>query len=261
MNFGEKLYKLRKEKGMSQEELAQKVNTTRQAVSKWENNQGFPETEKLMQLGNIFEVSIDYLLKESDHTTTEKNSGYYVSQEFAQGYLAYEKRIAAYIAFGFGSLLLAGIPYVLMHGTERMIAMSFLIILGIMFFITGILKEEKHYDVLKKEPLIFDQTFIKNLTSEYAQVKKKYHILLSISLLLIALGVVPIVISIKGYGFEGEFQELHSLSFLLISIGFLGFIYIVSHMEAYELLIKNDEYSNKFIVKLKRKCKKKFEEM
>ena len=60
MTFGEKLFKLRKERGLSQEALAEQVNTTRQAISKWENNQGFPETEKLMLLSNIFEVSIDY---------------------------------------------------------------------------------------------------------------------------------------------------------------------------------------------------------
>jgi transcriptional regulator with XRE-family HTH domain len=60
MTFGEKLFKLRKEKGLSQEALAEKVNTSRQAISKWENGQGFPETEKLLLLGNIFEVSIDF---------------------------------------------------------------------------------------------------------------------------------------------------------------------------------------------------------
>lgn len=48
MNFGEKLFKLRKEKGMSQENLAEQIGTTRQAISKWENNQGFPEVEKLL---------------------------------------------------------------------------------------------------------------------------------------------------------------------------------------------------------------------
>ena len=63
MGFGEKLFKLRKEKGLSQEALAEKLNTTRQAVSKWENGQGFPETEKLIMIGNVFEVSLDYLLK------------------------------------------------------------------------------------------------------------------------------------------------------------------------------------------------------
>ena len=64
MSLGEKIFKLRKEKGISQEALAEQIGTTRQAISKWENNQGFPETEKLLQLSNIFEVSTDYLLKD-----------------------------------------------------------------------------------------------------------------------------------------------------------------------------------------------------
>lgn len=53
MAFSEKLVKLRKEKGLSQEALAEQLNTTRQAVSKWENGQGYPETEKLLMMGNI----------------------------------------------------------------------------------------------------------------------------------------------------------------------------------------------------------------
>ena len=44
MNLGEKIYKLRKERNLSQEALAEFVGTTRQAISKWENNQGYPET-------------------------------------------------------------------------------------------------------------------------------------------------------------------------------------------------------------------------
>ncbi len=46
--FGNKLYQLRKSKGISQEALAEQLNTSRQAISKWENNQGFPETEVTM---------------------------------------------------------------------------------------------------------------------------------------------------------------------------------------------------------------------
>ena len=64
MKFGEKLQKLRKEKGMSQEELAARLHVSRQAVSKWENDQGYPETEKMLMIGNIFSVTMDYLLKD-----------------------------------------------------------------------------------------------------------------------------------------------------------------------------------------------------
>lgn len=69
MKLGEKIVKLRKERGLSQEALAEQIGTTRQAVSKWENDQGFPETEKLLQLSNVFEVSVDFLLKDHHFTT------------------------------------------------------------------------------------------------------------------------------------------------------------------------------------------------
>ena len=53
-----KLFKWRKEKGLSQEALAEKINKTRQAISKWENGQGYPETEKLLMIGNSYGVSM-----------------------------------------------------------------------------------------------------------------------------------------------------------------------------------------------------------
>lgn len=92
MTFGEKLFKLRKEKGLSQEALAEQIGTTRQAVSKWENNQGFPETEKLLQLSNIFETSIAVLLKDEKSSDTVNERGYYVSKEMTTGFIANQKK-------------------------------------------------------------------------------------------------------------------------------------------------------------------------
>ena len=91
MKLGEKIVKLRKERGLSQEALAEQIGTTRQAVSKWENDQGFPETEKLLQLSNVFEVSVDFLLKDEKTETGIDEKGYYVIREFSRGYLANEK--------------------------------------------------------------------------------------------------------------------------------------------------------------------------
>ena len=80
MKLGEKIVKLRKERGLSQEALAEQIGTTRQAVSKWENDQGFPETEKLLQLSNVFEVSVDFLLNDEKTETGIDEKGYYVSR-------------------------------------------------------------------------------------------------------------------------------------------------------------------------------------
>ena len=64
MIFADKLIKLRKKNGWSQEELADKMNVSRQAVSKWESAQSVPDLEKILQLGNLFGVTTDYLLKD-----------------------------------------------------------------------------------------------------------------------------------------------------------------------------------------------------
>jgi len=62
MSFNEKLQALRKEKGLTQEELAEKLDVSRQAVSKWEAGQAMPEIDKLIELADIYDVSLDLLL-------------------------------------------------------------------------------------------------------------------------------------------------------------------------------------------------------
>lgn len=65
MQFHDKLLKLRKKAGMTQSELAEAVNVSRQAVSKWEMGTAVPDVENLILLGKLFSVSIDFLVNES----------------------------------------------------------------------------------------------------------------------------------------------------------------------------------------------------
>lgn len=64
MTIGDKLSELRKQKGFSQEHVASLLNVTRQSVSKWENSIALPETQKLIELSSLYEVSLDYLVKD-----------------------------------------------------------------------------------------------------------------------------------------------------------------------------------------------------
>ena len=63
MNIAGRILELRKAKGISQEELADKIGISRQAVSKWESGQATPDVEKVLLLSDYFEVTTDYLLK------------------------------------------------------------------------------------------------------------------------------------------------------------------------------------------------------
>ena len=64
MTLGNKIQKLRKQNGLSQEALAEKVTVTRQTISKWELDQSTPDLDFIVQLCEIFGVSADYLIKE-----------------------------------------------------------------------------------------------------------------------------------------------------------------------------------------------------
>lgn len=74
MNVSERIQHLRKSKGISQEELADQVGVSRQAVSKWESGQSTPDIEKIMMMSDLFEVTTDYILKgkEPIHTSNQK---------------------------------------------------------------------------------------------------------------------------------------------------------------------------------------------
>lgn len=63
MTFGERLYELRKQAGLSQEELAEMLDVSRQSVSKWESDKGYPEMTRLIFLSDYFDISLDYLVR------------------------------------------------------------------------------------------------------------------------------------------------------------------------------------------------------
>lgn len=71
MELGEKIQISRKKKGMSQEDLANVLNVSRQAVQKWESGVSNPELNKVIELGRVLDVSLDWLLSEKDETKEE----------------------------------------------------------------------------------------------------------------------------------------------------------------------------------------------
>ena len=66
MLLGEKLKKLRKARGLSQEQLADQLNVSRQAISKWELGESTPDTDNLVALSDYYGVSLDYLLRDQE---------------------------------------------------------------------------------------------------------------------------------------------------------------------------------------------------
>ena len=73
MSLGNKLAAARRAKNLTQEQLAEKLEVTRQAVSRWESDAAYPETDKIVRMAQILEVSCDYLLQDGVEETGKPN--------------------------------------------------------------------------------------------------------------------------------------------------------------------------------------------
>lgn len=76
MNFSEKLKEIRKKEGISQEQLAEKIGVSRQAITKWETGKGLPDVENMVIIAEIFKTTIDELLMDSVTKEVPKTSKY-----------------------------------------------------------------------------------------------------------------------------------------------------------------------------------------
>lgn len=81
MTLGEKILKLRSTAKMSQGDLAEKLNVSRQSISKWETNQSVPELDKLIQLSDLFQISMDELVRSDDLDQRDKEEAEIPSAE------------------------------------------------------------------------------------------------------------------------------------------------------------------------------------
>lgn len=119
MILADKIIRLRKKNGLSQEELAEKMNVSRQAVSKWESAQTIPDIGKILQLADLFGVTTDYLLKdelegEEFSESTSDSTIRRISVEEANSYLEQRKRASWQIAIATFLCILAPITLILL---------------------------------------------------------------------------------------------------------------------------------------------------
>ncbi|PAD90386.1 helix-turn-helix domain-containing protein [Shouchella clausii] len=242
MEFYQKLKKMRAQKGWSQEEFAEKLQVSRQAVSKWENGQGFPETEKLVKMSRLFQVSLDYLLKDEDHPHGEQGTieeGYYASQETVEAYLLNKKQKAQKIALGV-AILIASITLP-MYVQEAFGYVLFMMIVAVGVAILvwqGFTVNE--YKELETQPLVFDESFIQTFRQKSWTNRKRYG-------LLIVTGIVIIIVSLAipfltdNTGNAGR-DPLLALMPIIWALAVYLFIIAGSAMEGERFITNNEDY-------------------
>lgn len=215
MNLADKIMCLRKKKGWSQEELASRLDVSRQSVSKWESDVSTPEMDKILELSRLFNVTTDYLLKDSIteydlriDTAEEVIKPTLVSRSEVDDYLSGVHLFSNQIAIGVSLCILAVISLIFLSGTTEttniftsdnvqlasgLIAMFVLIAIAVGLFIAAGLKQEK-YKYLKVQPITMDKSTKEELESKYNNFIPKHNATMVITIVILILGVVPLVV-------------------------------------------------------------------
>ncbi len=183
MTLGQKLKALLKDNGMTQEDLAERLEVSRQAVGKWVNDKGIPEVGKLVQISNLFGVSTDYLLKEDyeekgyPEEKVVSDSGYYVSQEMLDGYLSYSRQNVKQITGGISLFVLSNV----FGCFDDYRIMSFLywvtMAAGIIMIVWQFLQIRK-YQEIRNEHLTFDDKVFGEFKKQRENRRKKYAVMM-----------------------------------------------------------------------------------
>lgn len=190
MTLGQKLKLLLKDNSMTQEDLAERLEVSRQAVGKWVNDKGIPEVKKLVQISNLFGVSMDYLLKEDCEKTYCKetsisDNGLYVSQEMLDGYLSYSRQNVKHITGGISLFILSNVFDSFGH---HRIILSFLywltMIAGVIIIIWQFF-QTKQYQEIRNEHLAFDDKVFGAFKKQRENRRKRYAVMIIVGVVIL----------------------------------------------------------------------------
>ena len=263
MILADKIIRLRKKNGWSQEELADKMNVSRQAVSKWEAAQTTPDLEKILQLGNLFGVTTDYLLKDElvdeefvegvDETPIRK-----ISLAEANDYLEQRKNASVQIAIATLLCIISPILIFLLLAfsectsipiTENlavgigMVALFSLVTIAVVIYIRVGFKNAP-YEFLEKEP--FETEYgVTGLAREkqktYRNTYIKYNIFGTCACILSPVPLICAALSGKGL----LVMIMLCVTLLTVAIGVMFFIVAGVRWASMQKLLKEGEFSEK----------------
>lgn len=263
MILADKIIRLRKKNGWSQEELADKMNVSRQAVSKWEAAQTTPDLEKILLLGNLFGVTTDYLLKDElvdeefvegvDETPIRK-----ISLAEANDYLEQRKNASVQIAIATLLCIISPILIFLLLAfsectsipiTENlavgigMVALFSLVTIAVVIYIRVGFKNAP-YEFLEKEP--FETEYgVTGLAREkqktYRNTYIKYNIFGTCACILSPVPLICAALSGKGL----LVMIMLCVTLLTVAIGVMFFIVAGVRWASMQKLLKEGEFSEK----------------
>ena len=264
MILAEKVTALRKKKGWSQEELAEKLGISRQSVSKWESGTSIPDIDKIIMMSRLFGVSTDYLLKDEVEETvsqeaedTKDTSLKSVSVEEANLFMALTRRLAIPRAIAVALFVLCPTPLILLGGmceysriplTENMagglgVALLLVIVaIGTFILIVGNTKLSK-FEYLEKEPFVL-QYGVSGITEKNKELfSGPFHISVAVGVVICILGALAVILPAT-MGAD-DFIILCFTDILLVMIAVAAFIFVWAGtiQDSFNKLLQLEDFS------------------
>jgi len=264
MILADKIIELRKKSGWSQEELAEKLDVSRQSVSKWESAQSVPDMARILRLSEIFGVSTDYLLKddldvpESIAVDDAYAPARPVPMEEAGAFLQIKSRNAVSVALGVLLCILSPITLILLGGmreygrialTENqagglgLIVLIVLIGCAVALFVRSGLRISR-YDALEKQPIDTLYGVGGMVRERREQFRPVFYRQLTIGIVLCVLALIPIGLSLL---FAGENGFLHvaatAVMLALIAVGVMLIVRACIVWGSFQILLEEGDYS------------------
>lgn len=272
MILAEKIMSLRKRNGWSQEELAEQLDVSRQSVSKWESGASIPDIEKIIKMSQLFSVSTDYLLKDSEEEediskeqtvfqTTDNNDsdsqGRKISMEFASEYMDTMKGISSKFGFAVLRCVISPVLLILLIGMSEdpafhvseglavglgVSAILVLVASAVMVFIIEGMKLSK-YEFLENEPISL-------MYGVEAVVKRKkeafepgFRIKIAIAVIICIVSVIPVIIA--GAADAKDIIVIVCVCVLLILVSIATYTFVSAGMiyGSYTKLLQEEEYT------------------
>ena len=268
-----KIMEERRKRGWSQEELADRLDVSRQSVSKWESGQSLPDLQRIVELSRIFGVTTDYLLK--DEEAEAESGGAYplrdapaserlypdapmrtVSMEEAQAFLALNRREAPKVALGV-FLCLLGVACLLLVGAlgeyhvipmakdaPAQLGMAILLLCvaaGVILFISFDFRL-KNYEYLKKEVFTLAPGVEKMVREEKEARRGRHSLYIGLGVALCIISVVP-VFAAPAFT-DSEFTMALTVCLLLLMIGVGVWLLIIAgiNMGCTDKLLQEGDY-------------------
>lgn len=264
MILAEKIMKLRKAQGWSQEELAMRLGVSRQSVSKWESMASMPDLDKIVKMSELFGVSTDYLLK--DNAAEEEGCAAPlpeegpaprpISLEEANAYIDLSERCHKFIALAVALFILSPVPLIGIAGmaehgrialTEDMAAAIGLLLLfvivaaGVAILLPSAIRLER-YEFLEKEPIALEYGVAGIVETKREAFAPTYHAGLVAGIVLCILSAVPLLFCMA---LEAELACVLAVCLLLalIAAGVYILIRVATPWETYQKLLEEGDYS------------------